>query len=100
MPQPILFRQALDNLIKSLGLEKSIKRHRSVILWEQKIDEKLKNKTKAVSFKNGKLFIEVFSSSLRNELIYIREDIKDKINIELGESVIKQIIFVNRSNNG
>ena len=96
MKKPVLLKDILRNLLKAYNLEKGIKQQSSVIKWSEVVDTVLKERTKAVSFRNGKLFVEVQSSTLRNELVYTKEKLKADLNRNLGEQIVKEIVLINR----
>lgn len=50
-------------------------------------------RAKAVKIEHGSLFIEVISSVWRQELFYQKLTIRDRINSELKENIVKEIIF-------
>ncbi len=98
--QPVTLKSLLERLVKAYRLEKPLKRLSSVQKWAAVVEENLRDKTRAVAFKDGKLFVEVASSTLRNELLYRREQYKAKLNREVGAKVVEDIIFINRRNYG
>jgi predicted nucleic acid-binding Zn ribbon protein len=65
-------------------------------LWNEIIDNNIKKHTKAVSFKDGKLFVEVESSTLRNELLFKKMQYINELNNKIGERAVENIVFINR----
>lgn len=89
----------LDNIAHSLGIERGIKEITLLKYWEEFIDEKFKDKTKAVSvIKKGEydsIMIAVSSSAVSQELFIRKRNILNKISpiaFSLGFK-IKDIIF-------
>jgi predicted nucleic acid-binding Zn ribbon protein len=60
------------------------------------VDKEVGARTKAVAYQDGKLIVEVDSSALRNELLYMREEYKKMINQKIGETVVNDIVFINK----
>jgi predicted nucleic acid-binding Zn ribbon protein len=96
MKKPVLLKEILQRILKAYHLEKPLRRQRSVFLWETVVERAVKDRTKAVSFKDGKLFVEVDSSALRNELLFKKEALKRELNQRIGEAAVENIIFINR----
>jgi len=61
--------------------------------WEEIVGKNISSHAKPAFFKYGKLFINVDSSSWLNELKFLKEKIKEKINKKLGTNKVKEIYF-------
>jgi hypothetical protein len=102
----------LDEVARSLGIERGIKEITLINFWPEVVDERFINKTKAISVisKRGydTLFVAVSSSSVSQELFFIKRNILSKLSpiaFSLGFK-IKDIIFdtkiwdeINKENN-
>lgn len=60
-------------------------------IWEKLMGTMISNHTRSLFLRNGVLTIEVNSASLRTELSYAREKIKNSLNSEIGENLITDI---------
>ena len=61
--------------------------------WKSKMGTTINHFTKEVKLRNKKLFISIESSSLKQELSYEREKIKEMMNHELGSDYIQDVII-------
>jgi predicted nucleic acid-binding Zn ribbon protein len=93
--EPESLRGVLQNLLRSLGLEKRIKEQELVLNWEKIVGEKIADKAKAYKIERNKLFVRVESSCWRNELFYLKKDIIEKLNSSAKQEIVKDIIFLN-----
>ncbi|OFX76139.1 MAG: hypothetical protein A2X12_04555 [Bacteroidetes bacterium GWE2_29_8] len=89
----ITFKDALELFFKKYSSNKQLVQVRIKRLWEEEMGEFIMNETEAISFNNGKLFIKLKNSMLRNELSYSKTVIINNLNKKLGEDIIKEIIL-------
>lgn len=61
-------------------------------IWREKMGATISQYTTAISLIRKKLYLTVSSASLRQELSYSREKIRDMINEELGERWVEEVI--------
>ena len=84
----------LNRTLTSFGIQKAVKRYRALYIWDKVVGERIAKVTKAQRMSDGKLFVEVKNDSWRNELVYYKKDIVNKINKELGYPAITDIILI------
>lgn len=68
--------------------EISIHRH-----WENLLGKSIMRYTKQLVIKNGVLVVYITSPAMRNELVLRSEKLRTGLNKQIGEVVIKKIIF-------
>lgn len=51
-------------------------------------------KTQEIYISNGKLFVRLSSAPLKHELVMAKTRVMELINDEVGETVIKEVIFL------
>jgi len=61
--------------------------------WENLLGKTIAHYTRNIYIRKNILFVEISSSVVRNELFMMREEIKRKINENVGEEIVKTIIF-------
>lgn len=81
-------------LLKKYGLMDIIDRSVLQEKFYEIVGEQIANQTKIKNFENGVLTIEVESSAWKNELFFMRDQIKDKINQSFKRKIVKQIRIV------
>jgi predicted nucleic acid-binding Zn ribbon protein len=67
---------------------------RIVNLWRPLMGELINRYTEKIYVKNEVLFIKVQQAALKNELLYLQEQIIEKVNKEVGENAIKKIVLL------
>ncbi|MBS0011616.1 MAG: DUF721 domain-containing protein [Bacteroidales bacterium] len=61
--------------------------------WENIAGRAIAKRTTQVYIKSGKLYIYLNSSVVRNELSMARESLRERLNEEAGEELVKEIIL-------
>jgi predicted nucleic acid-binding Zn ribbon protein len=90
-PRPI--KSSLEQTLQSLGLSRKLEQYTVVELWPAIVGERIAKVTIAERINDGKLFIHVTRATWRNELIFLKKEIIDKINATVSHEIVKDIIF-------
>jgi hypothetical protein len=53
----------------------------------------INRETRSIRVRDGELTIKIASSALREELDFMRDQIKEKINFLVGEDYIKKVVI-------
>lgn len=91
--RPLCMRDVIADLCHRWGIEKKVKEYSVLSQWSQVVGERISEKAIPTGIERGKLFVQVESSSWRNELMFIKREIIDKLNQAVGAKVIRDIIF-------
>jgi predicted nucleic acid-binding Zn ribbon protein len=83
----------LETVLKNFSLNGQLEGWKAVSLWNTVVGERAAGRTRAVSYRDGKLIVEVTSSVWMKELTYLRQDILRKLNDALGEERIKEVVL-------
>ena len=89
--QPL--KAVIDNWLSEHPMANKAKETRVTHLWGALLGPSVKNRTKSICFKNGRLSVKLDSSVLRNELSFARETIIENINKELGETLVTELVL-------
>ena len=92
--EPTLLGALVQEQIQNLGLEKKIKESQAVLIYKDVVGEKIAAISEAVDLRGGKLFVKVHSPTWKEELMFTRHLIAEKINKELGVEVVKQVFLL------
>jgi predicted nucleic acid-binding Zn ribbon protein len=84
----------LDRLLARLGLAEELKGWRAVEEWGPAVGTRVASHTRAVSFHDGVLCVEVDGSAWMHELGYLRHELVRTVNRALGADVIRTVKFV------
>ncbi len=85
--------ELISELLKNNRLEEKITETRIMASWDKVMGGHIARYTESVSVRRGKLTVHLRSSVLRNELEYARDKIIRMINEELGEAIIREVVF-------
>lgn len=83
----------LRGYLRELGIEKTIKQYEVLSLWPRIVGEKISAIAEPLQISKGKLVVHVKNASWRNELIFWKPTLIQKLNQFVGDQVIKDIIF-------
>ena len=89
----ISLAEALRDYIREMNLEGKLREVNLINSWEEIVGKAISSLTSKVYIKDHILFVHLDSSVARNELMMLREELKDKLNQRAGSSVITDIVF-------
>lgn len=61
--------------------------------WENMVGKVISSRTSKIYIKDGILYVHLKSSIVRNELMMIRESLRQRLNERAGSEIIKEIIL-------
>jgi len=86
--------RVLPALLRDLGLEAGVLGWRAVTEWPAAVGPRVARRTRAVSFKDGTLRVEVEGSSWRYELGVLKRDLLRQLNRHLGSELVRDLEFI------
>ena len=89
-----LIGQILNKYLTDLGIQKPIINYKALHSWHEIVGEKISKVTEPERLSDGKIFVKVKNAAWRNELVFHKRDIIDKINRAVGSSVVKDIVLM------
>ncbi|HLK97507.1 MAG TPA: DUF721 domain-containing protein [Hymenobacter sp.] len=87
-------KDSIKALLKAYRLQGKLNEVTVVASWEKIMGKAVALKTQEVYVSNGKLFVRLSSAPLKHELVMAKTRVLDMINTEVGEVVIKEVIFL------
>ena len=88
----ITLKEALEELIKEYRLAPKLKEASVINIWESITGRAIASRTRKVYISDGVLHIYLTSAVVKNELMMLREPLRQQINTQAGEEVVKQIV--------
>ncbi len=85
--------EALQQFLKNSRLKGGLQALQLEEAWEEIMGKTIARYTDKIEIINHTLFITTKVASLKNELIYQKEKIKERVNEALGEKVINEVII-------
>ena len=91
-PRPIA--AILPALFEQLGLAKNAEGWRAVSDWPAVAGPRLERHTRAVSFRDGTLAVEVEGSAWMHELGFLKRELVRNLNRHLGAEIVQDVRLV------
>lgn len=88
----ITLKEALEELIKEYRLAPKLKEASVINIWESVTGRAIASRTKKIYIRDGVLHIYLSSAVVKNELMMLRESLRQQINTRAGEEVVTQIV--------
>ncbi len=86
-------RDILKDIIKEPKLERKLLEAKIINAWGDILGKSIENSTKKIYIHNRKLFVELKSAVVRNELMMMRTAILQRLNQIAGSRIIDEIIL-------
>ena len=88
-----LIGSGISSVLSSLGIGRKIKQYELLEAWPEIVGKQIADVTTAERMTEGKLFIHVEQAVWRNELIFLKKDLIEKINRTMHQESVQDIIF-------
>lgn len=85
--------EALRHYISEMRMERKLKEVDIVQSWESLLGKTIGRYTRNIYLSKGILFVEITSPVVKNELVMMREEIRQKLNKQANEEMITKIVF-------
>ncbi|RYD71666.1 MAG: DUF721 domain-containing protein [Sphingobacteriales bacterium] len=87
-------KDAIEKLLHTYKLKSKVQEAQLVAAWESIMGKMIERHTRDLYIKNKKLFVKLDSAVVRQELMYARTTVLEKVNQELGARVIEEVVFL------
>ena len=89
----ISLAEALNDYIKEMNLGSKLSEVAVINSWEEIVGKAISSRTPKIFIKDHILHVHLNSSVVRNELLMLREALKEQLNKKAGSEVIKDIVL-------
>jgi predicted nucleic acid-binding Zn ribbon protein len=89
----ISLAEAVKDYIEEMNLGGKLSEVGVINSWEEIVGKAISSRTTKIYIKEHILYVHLNSSVVRNELLMLRETLKEKLNEKAGSEVIKDIIL-------
>jgi predicted nucleic acid-binding Zn ribbon protein len=86
-------RDVLQEFLRENKLDVKLRERGLIDSWEELMGKTISRATKKIYIKEGKLFIVISSSVIRNELYMLKQEIVRKLNEKAGEDIITELVL-------
>jgi predicted nucleic acid-binding Zn ribbon protein len=89
----ITLAEAVNDFIKEMNLGEKLSEVSLINSWEETVGKAISSRTTKIYIRDHTLYVHLSSSVVRNELLMLREALKEKLNQKAGSEVIKDIVL-------
>lgn len=86
-------QEAMQQFLTKSRLKNGIQAVRIESLWEEMMGKTIAKYTDKIEIINTTLFVSTQIASLKNELVYQKEKIIERVNEAMGETVIREVVI-------
>ncbi|HAM08766.1 MAG: hypothetical protein A2X05_04290 [Bacteroidetes bacterium GWE2_41_25] len=89
----ITLAEAIKDYITEMNLGEKLGETALINSWEEIVGKAISSRTSKIYIKDHVLYVHLNSSVVRNELMMLRESLRDKLNEKAGNKVIRDIVL-------
>jgi predicted nucleic acid-binding Zn ribbon protein len=89
----ISLAEAMQDYIREMKLGDKLSEIGLIGSWEEMVGRAISSRTKKIYIKDKVLYVHLSSSVVRNELLMLRNALKDRLNEKAGKEVIRDIVL-------
>jgi hypothetical protein len=89
----ITLAEAVNDFIKEMNFGEKLSEAGIVNSWEETVGKAISSRTTKIYIRDHILYVHLSSSVVRNELLMLREALREKLNQKAGAEVIKEIVL-------
>jgi predicted nucleic acid-binding Zn ribbon protein len=87
-------KEAIDDLLNAYKIRGKYNETHVVASWSRLMGPAIANRTSKIYIKDKKLFVQINSAPLKNELAMSRSKIVEILNKDISEAIIEEVIFL------
>ena len=84
--------EVLQQMVRAFKLKDDLTKVTIENVWEEKMGRMIATYTRSLTLKNRVLYVVIESASLRSELHFGREKIRQRLNEAIGEEFLSEVI--------
>lgn len=85
--------EAINDFIRENDLGKKLSEASILNSWEEIVGKAISSRTSKIYIRENILYVHLNSSVVRNELLMLRNALREKINSRMGEELIRDIVL-------
>ena len=89
----ISLAEAVNDYIREMNLGGKLSEVTVINSWEEIVGKAISSRTTKIFIRDHILYVHLNSSVVRNELLMLRESLKEQLNKKAGSEVIKDIVL-------
>ena len=92
---PEVLGRLLDTTLADLGIENKVAECKAFLAWESVVDPALTKHARPLRIVRGRLELAVPSPVWRTQLAFLKEDMKKRINSNVGCNIVREVVLIN-----
>jgi len=89
----ISLADAVKDYIDEMKIGRKLNEVGVINSWEEIVGKAISSRTSKIYFRDNVLYVHLNSSVVRNELLMLRQVLKEKLNQKAGSEVVKDIVL-------
>ncbi len=89
----ISLAEAMKDYIDEMNFGEKLDEAGVLNSWDEVVGKAISLRTKRIYFRDHVLYVHLSSSVVRNELVMLRQELRNKLNEKAGSEVIKDIVL-------
>jgi predicted nucleic acid-binding Zn ribbon protein len=89
----VTLAEALRDYIKEMNIGDKLSETGVINSWEEIVGKAISSRTTKIYIRDHVLYVHLNSSVVRNELLMLREALREKLNQHAGSEIIKEIVL-------
>jgi hypothetical protein len=87
----------LGRVLQRVDSEQQLRAYRIWTFWNDEVGDLIARRAQPARFRDGVLFVTVASHSWMQELRFLKDDLRDRLNARLGANLVRDIFFISGS---
>lgn len=83
----------MQDYIREMNLGDKLREVNVIESWESIVGKAISSRTSKIYIKDSVLYVHLSSSIVRNELMMLREALREKLNNQAGAELIREIVL-------
>lgn len=90
-PAPVA--DVLGNVLRRVDPDHQLKAYSLWTFWDHEVGNAIAQRAQPIGFRDGILFVAVAAHTWMQELRFMKEDIRERLNVRLGAALVQDIFF-------
>jgi len=89
----LTIREVLNDLITEYRIGTKLREASVINLWSEVTGKAISSRTSKIYIRDGVLHVYLTSSVVKNELMMLRDALRQRLNKDAGEEVVREIVL-------
>jgi len=94
---PSAVGDVLSRVLQRVDPDQQLRAYRIWTFWNDEVGELIARRAQPARFRGGVLFVTVATHSWMQELRFMKDDLRDRLNARLGADLVHDIFFISGS---